>query len=611
MCHVLSALEERMRNSRASGQGRLFSIVLLARAARFTSSTSPSSKVFFSRVLFCGVLASSVLSSGGQVSAQSQPSDNPSSFNFSGTVVNSVSREPIGRALVYSADERYAAFTDDHGHFELTISGPTQGAEEMGRVVPGEMAGFGPEMALQAKKPGFLSDRGSAGHAFLRATTKEVSLSLVPEALIVGKVTFSSEETAHQGQVALYRREVRDGFGRWEQVSEVRTRSNGEYRFAELREGQYRVFTAEAEDRDPLTTGPGAPMYGFPPRFFATARDFASADVIELHAGETVTANMTPERQPYYEVKIPVVVPQPADWGLTVSVRAQGHRGPGFELGYDPNQHAIRGSLPNGTYTIEASSTGPAAATGITNITIANGPVFGPVIALAANPSVEVNVRAQISTSDSSQKGMPAPTANVTLQSADEYSGEQAMYGVQTGMPTLSGVKPGRYWVQVQPSASNLYPASVTSGLTDLLRAPLVVPVGASVPPIEIVLRDDAGDIEATVEATPEDVPAGVTASVSYSGPMRGRGFDPMGGIYVYAIPVGGAAVRWFNARNNGKYIAQAVPPGEYRVMAFDSSQEIESRNPTAMRAYESLGQVVHVAAGKATQVTLKPITSE
>ena len=540
--------------------------------------------------------------------AQTQLSDSPSSFTVSGTVVNSVTHEPMGRAMVYSNDTRYATFTDSLGQFELKIAGVQDGG--------GDGARFTPATVLQAKKPGFLSAPGAKGRAVVTPATKEVTLSLVPEGLIVGQVKFPSSETADVAQVLLYRREIRDGFGRWERLSETRARSDGEYRFAELRPGQYKVYSAEELDRDPLTTGPGAPVYGFPPRFFAAARDFAAADVIEVRAGETATANLTPERQRYFDVAIPLTGEVTPDSGVSVAVHAQGHRGPGFELGYDPERHIVRGSLPNGSYTVEASSYGPTAMTGATNITIANGQVTASPITLAANPSIEVNVRAQLSGAESSQdRPQPqTPTAYITLQSADEYADERGMgqvYQSQGSPLRLEGVKPGRYWVQIQPNASNQYAAAVTSGMTDLLRAPLVVPVGASVPPIEVTMRDDAGAIEVTVEGAPEDVPGGVIGSVSYSGPMRPGGFDAMGGVSVYAIPVGGGAMRWFNSRVNRKYALQQAPVGDYRVLAFDSPQDMEWRNPVAMRAYESKGQVVHVAAGETAKVRVKLDTSE
>src|ERR1700676_989788 len=38
-----------------------------------------------------------------------------------GTVINRMPREPIGRALVYSPDNRFARITDGEGHFEYPI----------------------------------------------------------------------------------------------------------------------------------------------------------------------------------------------------------------------------------------------------------------------------------------------------------------------------------------------------------------------------------------------------------------------------------------------------------------------------------------------------------
>src|ERR1700732_560697 len=39
-----------------------------------------------------------------------------------GAVINSVTREPVARALVFSPDNRFAIFTDDQGRFEFPLS---------------------------------------------------------------------------------------------------------------------------------------------------------------------------------------------------------------------------------------------------------------------------------------------------------------------------------------------------------------------------------------------------------------------------------------------------------------------------------------------------------
>ena len=53
--------------------------------------------------------------------AQTAESDGSETETLRGTVVNSVTQAPIPRALVYSADNRYAVLTDGDGHFEFTV----------------------------------------------------------------------------------------------------------------------------------------------------------------------------------------------------------------------------------------------------------------------------------------------------------------------------------------------------------------------------------------------------------------------------------------------------------------------------------------------------------
>jgi hypothetical protein len=55
--------------------------------------------------------------------AHSQDAQNPNAASASlrGTVINSVTREAVARALVTTADNRFAAFTDDQGRFEFQL----------------------------------------------------------------------------------------------------------------------------------------------------------------------------------------------------------------------------------------------------------------------------------------------------------------------------------------------------------------------------------------------------------------------------------------------------------------------------------------------------------
>ena len=56
---------------------------------------------------------------------------------------------------------------------------------------------------------------------------------------------------------------------------------------------------------------------------------------------------------------------------------------------------------------------------------------------------------------------------------------------------------------------------------------------------------------------------------------------------------------REFSNQFDEKYVLPLVPPGDYRILAFDTPQRLEYRNPVVLRTYESKGQVVHIAAGQ------------
>ena len=116
-------------------------------------------------------------------------------------------------------------------------------------------------------------------------------------------------------------------------------------------------------------------LFGFPPVYYQNAPDFESAGAIPLVAGQTQTVALSLVRQRYYTIKMPVVmaVLDGQQNGVNVSVYAHGRKGPGFSLD-NGLHHAIEGMLPDGTYTVEASSLGPNGVSGTQTITIKGAP---------------------------------------------------------------------------------------------------------------------------------------------------------------------------------------------------------------------------------------------
>jgi hypothetical protein len=577
-----------------------------------------------------------------QVFAQSSSED---ADTIHGTVVNSVTHEAIPRALVISPDNRFATMTDSQGRFEFTfpkaepskqnvpdssdsnsvdiISGnPVDVSQLNGVVIRGN--GSNRLIALSARKPGFLEDNNPEANLALAQNAKELTLSLVPEAVIAGQVSLPTSEAPDSIQLQLYRREVQDGRAHWIPAGTAISRSTGEFRFADLHAGRYKLLTRELLDRDPLTFDPHGQLFGYPPVYYEDATDFGSATTIEVSAGETAQAHISLVKQPYYNVKI-AVENVPPGFGLNVNVYSEGRNGPGYALGYNAATQTIDGMLPNGTYTVEASSFGQfpqATLSGQVTLNIKGASVQGAHMTLVPSGAITINVKEEFTSKE------PEGTAtfsdgkrtfslrgvrrylNVSLESADDFAAARngmmrPPMGPDDDSLAIDNVQPGSYWVRVQ--ASRGYATSVRSGTTDLLHEPLVVGPGGNTPPIEITMFDDTATIEGTVDGiTPPTSPPGTAEAQPETGaPVAPAGPAPAH-IYCIPLPDSSGEATQIPVAPDGSFSSQPLPPGTYRLLAFDREQlQLEYRNPEAMKTYDNMGPAVRVTAGQTEHVTL------
>ena len=567
-------------------------------------------------LLLAGLLVAGWIAVGQASGQDLQTNEQQSSVH--GTVIDAVTRAPIARALVYSLDNRFAALTDGEGRFEFSL--PKEASQEESRTLaPGSyiVSSFGHgsnPLGLMARKPGFLDDRRENGE-IEASPGNEITISLMPEGLIKGRVTLSTNDAATGVTVQIFSKQVREGLPRWVPGPSVRANSAGEFRFAELQAGSYKLFTHELMDSDPGTV-PGGQLYGFPPAYYPAAADFAAAAPIELSSGETVEAEMSLTRQPYYDVKIPVANGEVS--GLNVNVYPTAHRAPGYSLGYNAAEHRIQGLLPNGNYVVEGEVNGADSAAGTVNIKVAGGPVAGTTMTLTPNGSISLEVKEEFS--DTKWSGSVSWSdgkhtyssrgARAYLQVTAEPAEDSAQPRMGTLRPptrqnddslVMENLPPGRYWLRL--STSRGYVAAATMGTTDLLREPLEVATGSNTT-IDIKMRDDGAEIEGTL--------ANMAADPAVGGAGMSTGFQSLQ-AWVYCVPLPDTAGQFqqLGVSVDGTFTARMMMPGDYRVLAFTKPQpNLPYRDPEAMRAYENKAPVIHLAAGQKATVQVQVISS-
>ncbi len=567
------------------------------------------------KIVLLAIVLAAACASLGQVSG-SGPLAGTQSTTIRGTVVNSITNAPISRALVYSPDSRYAMLTDGEGHFEFTLPKTASDREQLYMGPPEHMlnvSGLDHPFWLMARKPGFLEDSNNGTQA-PATPDREITIPLMPEGLIKGRVTTSEADPPSGINVQLYSRQVQDGMPRWVQASSARANSEGEFRFAELQPGTYKVLTNEWMDSDPVTAIPGAQLYGFPPVYYPGVADFASASAIALTAGETVQADLPLTRQPYYPVSVPIANAD-QNGGMNITVSLQGHRGPGYSLGYNAGKQSIEGTLPSGNYLVEATTYGHASSTGTGHLTVAGAPTVGPTMTLVPSSAIEVRVAEEFTAPEpnnftsmwnvagrSFEVHGPRTYLQVRLEKDDDFDQQRTAFprsptGPNDESLVIDNLSPGKYWLRA--SSGRGYVASATMGAVDLLHEPLVIAAGSTVP-IEIKLRDDFAEIDGTI-----------TGIATGSIPTPGSAELP---IFLYCVPLadGPGQFEEFGASTtDGKFTQDRMPPGAYRIMAFPNAQpRLPYRDPEAMKAYDSLGMVVHLSSGQKTSVQVPMISS-
>jgi hypothetical protein len=588
-------------------------------------SCSPKSNVLlrmFARLLPCAAFAVVAwLTVAAQVNAQSQArptggqglviSSSPDVVQ--GTVVNRVTGEPVARALVYTPDNRFATLTDDRGHFELKF--PARDNAQPPSPTPNDDPDTfqAKQRELQqwyqrnthpdnffARKPGFLQPDNSWTMSY---STSEhpgpILISLEPEGHIIGHVQLPDADGTENGQIQLYRQEFEEGRPSWRFVDTVKIRANGEFRFAELPSGTYKVFTLEQIERIPPIFNPRRQLFGYPPVFFPNTKDFSSATPIHLAAGATFEASISLARREYYPVKI--AVSGAGAGGTSIAVYPQGHPGPGYELGFDPSEEAVRGLLPDGSYTLKVSAQqGQEGFSGVLNFTVRGGPVEGLSITLIPNISLAVNVKTDFQPEISADpqvvggrsfRSISNGQIAISLTPVDLFENGRGAFANrvlanQENEWMIADISPGTYRVQIQ--APGCYVVFATWGGADMLRHPLVVGTDGAGTPIEVVLRDDGAVVSGTVQESRHDTSPSANAPVA-----------PASDATVYFLPVGDSDGQFRSVQTHGneQFTLTQIPPGTYRLLAFPTAQkDLDLSNPVEMRKYESKGIVLQLA---------------
>ena len=550
---------------------------------------------------------------GAQASRLGQEVDSSAErvVHVHGIVLDALTNKPIGRALVTTMDA--ATMTNGDGQFDCDLRFPPNNAA--GGFISG-LGGPGPgggenQVAVIARKPGYLALQRPSILVLPKkgSDEPEVQIKLTPESIMRGRIATPGPTPPMGVQVQLLRKQIQDGRATWTQAGDVATNSHGEYRFADLSAGDYKVMTREwVQNGSPISVS-GDQIKGYPPAYYPNEADIGSATPIHIGPGETAQADLSLHAEPYFRVNIPVMNFSAGN-GLSVGVEDKSGSS-GFSLGFNPQSQMIEGFLPNGAYNVRVTSFGPVQGSATGKIEVAGGPVRGSPISLMPGGSIPIIVREEYTadTGSGAPRGVfmtvrsgsgPSRSLNLMLQ-PDQANGITATLRPISGKGNddlvVENVWEGKYRLSVMPFRG--YVASATAHGVDLLHNLLVVGLAGTSAPIEITLRDDTAWLDGTV-------------SVDESSDGGQGAYRP--NLFIFCIPIGNdnAGIVQTAGVVDGKFALQNLAPGRYLVLAYRSfSPQLEYRNEEILREYESKGTIVTLEAGQKAQITVSKVMGD
>ncbi|HZQ19405.1 MAG TPA: carboxypeptidase-like regulatory domain-containing protein [Terriglobales bacterium] len=491
-------------------------------------------------------------------------------YKLNGTVVNSVTGEPIGRTLVrLNIGGERLAFSDSSGHFEFDglPAGPA---------------------SVVVQKPGYFGEeqlenhRGRTPFVIIGPDSPTVSLKLLPQSVILGHIKGANGEPVEGVQVKIIASRIVEGRKRWQMIQNTVTNEDGEFRIANLQPGVYYLEAEPAGYQRQSRTR----IKGYAPAFYPGAPDMSSATPLQLNGGQQAEIDLSLHSVTEYKVS-GTLVGSPLSSGIQIIfIDHFGNQFSSFNR-FNPVTGEFEAEIPAGAYTLEAVAWmhDGQQLRGELPVNV-SGDLAGLVLTLHGSQPAPITVRAE---GAAHGQELSRIVQIHLVRDGDLIANPDYWSFWRPGTPkpmfVLPDVPAGRYSVEVRSNAGSWYVQSAQCGSTDLLHEPLTVTSDGQIPPVEVVIRNDGATLRghvntrekqtlATVVLMPDDRPSTETHVIT--------------------------------ANPDGTFYVTGLPPDTYSVLALDSADGLEYTNPDVMQAYSSQAAHVTLQSGGQAQVSVE-----
>lgn len=528
---------------------------------------------------------------GGMEQPRPQAGDMQGTASVEGTIIHRRTGEPIARAMVY--------LQKSDGSQGLSMAAGADGKFRFENVARGDYR-------VMAERRGFLrgeygsrryGQRGGLVNLTDGQEIKGADVKLDPQSVISGRILDEHGEPMDRVQVLALKRVVAAGQRQSGPAGMAQTDDRGEFRIAGLGPGRYYI-QAQATRREMMMQGRNIRRVdveepeSYVATYFPGTTESSAATPVELGVGqEFLGLSLQVQRARVFKVSGTVQGVEPrmlrvmaiprgrvgfGGGNMSASVRQDG----GFELS----------NLTPGSYTVTAMRGGPGGGTAARAVVdVRNADVEGVNLLFAATFSVQGTIKFE--------SGSTFSPGNLRVMLRSENSAPNGQTK-SDGAFTIENVTADRYRFAAMALPRGTYIKSVRVSGQDVTRQEIDFTSGAA-GNLEVILGNKPATVSGTItKAGAESLPGLVIVVPDGAAPVQSN-YGPFPGSPLEA-----------SVDQNGAFSIQNVPPGDYRVYAFEEFDRTEGYDPEFLKKFESSSEKLKLSEGDAKTLSLKQIPS-
>ena len=503
-----------------------------------------------------------------------------------GRVMNQATGAPLKDAIVtlrllnpYGPGETMVRQTNESGGFSFTDL-------------------WGPEWELSAECKGFAAGSYRATRYDPRGRfkleknqqIKDIALKLVPQAVITGKVLDAERKPVERARVTLLKAGYAGGLRQWTEVASADTLDNGEYRIPRVGPGRYAVKCTVPRPQYQRARSESQVDTGYAATYHPNVTDPSLASPVDVSDGREiggVDVQLVPIRLFHVRGRLQSPVDSQVRGLLTLVDRVDPTKVVASVTAGPPNYVFDLDRIPPGSYLAHGKLLVTPVIQGVQAVDVADRDIDGVLLRLARPDPISGVVRPK---SDDRQVDLRKISVRTPLVEAERNMrrtwGPVTLRDDLTFRVLMDFDNYFRFRVQVSDLPEGCYAASIRYGGAEVPEPGIEYSPGAA---LVITIGVDGGRVD---------------------GMTLGEDDQPTGSAVVGLFSADGKGVpRSLQADAQGAFHFSAIPPGDYKLIAWDDVSRDDLENPEFVKQFDSKATAISVTANGSATASLKVVS--